>query len=442
MNTRNNVRANLQTQVIISGIGREGMPFEITGRSIDISRAGYGILLDPAIISFDCPVGSEVTLSSAHKFHSRATIQWIRKDPISGRYRIGLRLIEQTMSPWFKIAASLLLCWAFCSQVSYARSGVQSGRDQAPTGGGQTQSEPYHPTPPDLIASYTAAGAGGDVSSEPPGVAKAPQMDDSRSWVEQAITDQVGLVGDVVPTQIQIDLTKNQYAPGETITAGVARIFNPSDVDRPVELKTWLASTSEEPLSIGNVGSDGQYILAAGSEQDFGPLQVLPEDRDLPAGQYEFNARMLNPVTGDLLSQESSPFSFAADPDPAAVMYDAAPPALSISAQTTKSDYRLGDTVSLSDGCTIANAGASEAPVELKMWLEGPTQKASPIAVFAMGGDGSFILTPGSSMRLEPMEPFKVTGDFPAGTYQLKSRAMNPVTGQIFQESVHYFTIR
>ena len=59
-----------------------------------------------------------------------------------------------------------------------------------------------------------------------------------------------------------------------------------------------------------------------------------------------------------------------------------------------------------------------------------------------MAGGGSLVLTPGAEIKLEPLEPFKVTETLPAGTYQLKSRVLNPVTGETFNESSSSFEIR
>ena len=64
------------------------------------------------------------------------------------------------------------------------------------------------------------------------------------------------------------------------------------------------------------------------------------------------------------------------------------------------------------------------------------------MAVFSLGADGSLALTPGSDMTLQPLEPFKVTEKLPAGTYTVKSRIVDPVTGQVFHESASSFEIR
>ena len=66
----------------------------------------------------------------------------------------------------------------------------------------------------------------------------------------------------------------------------------------------------------------------------------------------------------------------------------------------------------------------------------------NPIAVFSLGADGSLVLTPGSDMELQPLDPFKVTQNLPAGTYVLKSRVLDPVTGEVFHETASSFEIR
>ena len=88
----------------------------------------------------------------------------------------------------------------------------------------------------------------------------------------------------------------------------------------------------------------------------------------------------------------------------------------------------------------IMNHGASAATVEAKVWLEAPG--LNPIPVFSLGADGSLVLTPGSDMALQPLESFKVTENLPTGNYVLKSRVLDPVTGEVFHESASSFEIR
>ena len=45
-----------------------------------------------------------------------------------------------------------------------------------------------------------------------------------------------------------------------------------------------------------------------GFDNDFGPLYLLPVDRTLMAGGYEFNCRLLDPATGETLTLDVNPF--------------------------------------------------------------------------------------------------------------------------------------
>src|SRR6058998_2548998 len=108
MNARKNVRAKLQLQVVLTGTDLQGNRFEITGHSADFSRKGLGVILDKEVLS----QGSRVTVSSEGKLRSDAAVQWIRRDPDTGLFHVGLRLLAPRESIGFKIATSLLLFFA------------------------------------------------------------------------------------------------------------------------------------------------------------------------------------------------------------------------------------------------------------------------------------------------------------------------------------------
>jgi hypothetical protein len=234
-------------------------------------------------------------------------------------------------------------------------------------------------------------------------------------------------------------MSKSSYASGDTVATSVYRLSNPATSRQSVELKTWLAGPGIAPISVGNVGADGLYALPPGVDEQYGPMDLLPVRADLPGGKYEFSARMLDPVTGEIVGEHTKSFTLST---PAAespqVMVDGMP-SVAIDCQVDNSRYSLGDTVSLA-GYRLVNKGVSSATIEVKIWLEAPS--LNPIAVFSLGADGSLVLTPGADMNLEPLEPFKVTETLPAGNYQLKSRVLNPVTGETYSESASSFEIR
>ena len=415
MEKRKNVRNNLHCQIVLQGINQEGKPFELTGQSVDISRTGCGIILDQDITS----LGSVVNISSARKFRSEANVQWIRRDPQTGKVGVGLRLVKPRMNFAFKIAVSLLLCWAFLAQATMARSSsfssASSGRSDVPRQE-QLISAPA-PLPTGAIA-----------------------LEGERSWIQEAVMEAAKHPADTGNTQVRIAVSQTNYLAGETITAGTYHISNPSNHDQHIELKTWLTGPEGKPVPVGNVGADGQYQIPSGSDEEYGPVQVLPVTDQMSAGHYEFSTRMLDPVTGEVLGENIKSFTISTTTEAAPRIQSGESASILLDMQTSKSSYTRGEEVSLIEGCRIINQTSSAATVEVKIWLEGPG--LSPINVMSMGGDGSLILTPNAKMKLDPLQTFKVTQDLPAGTYHLKSRILDPVTGQGFTQTVNSFDIR
>jgi hypothetical protein len=200
-----------------------------------------------------------------------------------------------------------------------------------------------------------------------------------------------------------------------------------------------MAAPGLTPISIGNVGADGLYVLTPGVDEEYGPLDLLTVTPELPGGRYEFSARVLDPVTGEVLNENIQSFDVStASPQASSPGVEEAP-LVSLEFQMGNARYSFGDTVSLAS-YRLANHGASSATIEVKVWLESPGH--DPIAVFSMGADRTLVLTPGSQMSLSPMESFTVTENLPAGTYQLKSRVLNPITGQTYYEGAKAFEIR
>lgn len=425
----------MHVQVMLSGVDQEGKEFQTTGRSMDISRTGCGIVLDQEIAS----LGSMVSISSARKFQSKATVQWTRHDSQTGQMRVGLRFVEPKMNLGFKIAASLLLSWAFLAQATFARphtpSQTAAGRSEVPRQE-QVVSSPAA-LPAHAIAYEGNLGSAGNQSTENMAV---ENLAGEPSWIEQAILEAGKQQSDRGNTQVQIGISKENYLSGETITAGTYHISNPSNHDQRIELKTWLTSPEGKQIPVGNVGADGQYVIPSGSDAEYGPVQVLPVTDQMPAGGYEFNTRMIHPVTGAVLGANIKSFTVQTATEVNPSNKPAELPALSLDMQTSKSGYLYGEEVSLIEGCRLVNLSPGTTPIELKIWLEGPG--LNPITVYSLGGDGSLVLTPQATMKLEPLQPFKITKDLPAGTYHLKSRIVDPVTGQGLHETATRFDIR
>ena len=179
------------------------------------------------------------------------------------------------------------------------------------------------------------------------------------------------------------------------------------------------------------------FELPAGLDEQWGPLDVLPVSAGMLAGQGVFSTRVLDPVTGEVLGESAGSFTLATAGKPAP--RPETRHVVAVDCQLSGSSYVRGDTVSLAS-YRIVNQGETAAPVEAKVWVEAPG--LDPIAAFSVGSDGSLVLTPGAEMTLQPLETFTVSQNLPAGTYVLKSRMIDPVTGQMLHETANTFEIR
>ena len=404
---RKHVRAKLHAPLLLKGTDREGRPFEITGQSNDFSRTGLGAILDQDVLV----QGSVVTVTSDGRFQGVTVVQWIRRDAATGRFHVGLRLLEAKTSFDLKIAAGVLLFFAFLNQASFGQS--RQFTRAAPQTSSQTRQPP---------------------------ASDAAEDEDTRSWIEQAIAKAVDAkTNSRHAAVVNIKMSKESYRPGETVAVSGYRLSNPSNASQSIELKTFMTGPGVAPISVGNVGSDGLYVLSAGSDEEYGPLELLPVSANMPAGQGEVSARILDPVTGEIVGETTTSFTLATGSGRSPQAPTDRMPLVIVDSQLSNSSYRSGDTVELA-AYKLINQGATPATVEVKVWLEAPG--LNPIAVFSLGADSSLVLTPGADMELRPLESFKVPENLPSGNYGLKSRVLNPVTGEVFHETGNSFVIQ
>ena len=118
MDLRRNIRAGLRAGVSLQGTDQWGKPFDIAGDIVDFSRKGLGLVLSHDVLA----PGSAVTINIVNKLRSSAVVQWTRQDFITGKNRVGIRLIKPKASMGLRIAASVLLIFAVMTQLSLARS--------------------------------------------------------------------------------------------------------------------------------------------------------------------------------------------------------------------------------------------------------------------------------------------------------------------------------
>ncbi len=116
------------------------------------------------------------------------------------------------------------------------------------------------------------------------------------------------LVNDCSDSLCYIQMSQDVYNVGDTVTAEVLKLGNPSPDPIRIELKIWLKPPGLPPISVANNGALGNLEFPAGFCQDFGPIDLFPL-ATFPIGLYEFSVRMLDPVTGELLCEDLNSFT-------------------------------------------------------------------------------------------------------------------------------------
>jgi hypothetical protein len=109
-------------------------------------------------------------------------------------------------------------------------------------------------------------------------------------------------------TRCTISMTAPRYEFGQVVTASTVGAENRHAGGIPVELKMWLRLPEGHELPVRNVGADGTVTLHAGIPWHFGPVDVMGVTAETPRGLYEFGCRLLNPVTGEQLAEDSELF--------------------------------------------------------------------------------------------------------------------------------------
>jgi len=119
-----------------------------------------------------------------------------------------------------------------------------------------------------------------------------------------------GTAGKCDPTPIcDIQLNRGTFLNGDQIVARVARLGNPGPSPQPVEVKLWF----EQPDGVTTVpvltaGADSSFVLSSGFDNDYAPLGLATVQTSTPRGTHRLNCRVLNPATGETLSEDSKPF--------------------------------------------------------------------------------------------------------------------------------------
>ena len=270
---------------------------------------------------------------------------------------------------------------------------------------------------------------------------KAPEY---RAITENSATERVLVPrsirhADSVMPQIDFHLSKRSFSGDEPVELTRFSVVNPSTVNRPVELKTWLASASAAPESLGTTGEDGSFVLPSGVDSDFGPVKVFDSSDNPADGFYRIASRMLDPITGEILSEKQASFTVASARGAARAVPVLDLPEIEVNAEMSAFDYSVGDTISVTD-FSVRNSGKEAASVEVKLWLE--SGEIDPVPLLHMGADGNLVLGPGADARFFRPRDLIVTEAIPRGNYALRCRILDPVTGQVFAEHSADFKVQ
>ncbi len=199
------------------------------------------------------------------------------------------------------------------------------------------------------------------------------------------------------------------YAPGEVVNASSLWMSNPSQQDREVELKVWMEFPGLLPISVNNWSPNGMFSLPPQSSMDYGAMPLLQIGYNAPVGIIPVNTRLIDPATGDVLSEDFIP-SFILTSRNNSNSFRVSPPAApNIILESATDGFQVY--------YTVTNQGTGSAAVELKVWLEATGY--DPFPVLIAGEDQSLILPVGASLSFYPN----------AGTSLLKARILNPATG-------------
>lgn len=106
-----------------------------------------------------------------------------------------------------------------------------------------------------------------------------------------------------------ITLNKTTYVNADTLIAQSFKLVDPLPINVPVELKVWLGAPGIGSLSVFNIGADGSFTLPAGLQAELGPLTLGTITAAWPRGSFELSSRMVNPVTGQFISEDLNPFT-------------------------------------------------------------------------------------------------------------------------------------
>jgi hypothetical protein len=108
---------------------------------------------------------------------------------------------------------------------------------------------------------------------------------------------------------ISITLSSPAYSKGQRITVSEFRMKNPNAAAAVIEIKIWMELPGQNPVSILNVGSDGSFSFPPNFDQNVAPVTLFQNDGSYTPGSYYVSARVVDPVTGQIYSEDLNSFT-------------------------------------------------------------------------------------------------------------------------------------
>jgi hypothetical protein len=213
---------------------------------------------------------------------------------------------------------------------------------------------------------------------------------------------------------IDLQLNQSSYQRGDTVEIKSLWISNPSQEPQSVEAKTWIALPGMQPVSLTVQNAADSISLSPGINQDYGTTPILIISGISPAGSGIVGARLLNPITGEIVSEDLNVLTINASLQRSMMNQLLTAPAPRVILQRYYS--QSGITYMVSNSANIATE------VEIKMWLDNAD--GTTTSVFAAGADGAVMLSPGSSITLYPQ----------SFSPNLRARVLEAATGTILCE--------
>jgi phosphodiesterase/alkaline phosphatase D-like protein len=218
---------------------------------------------------------------------------------------------------------------------------------------------------------------------------------------------------------VDLGLERRSYLQGDLVQTSALWISSPSTQSRDVELKMWIELPGLQPMPLRGLKVGDKLSLAPGYNHNFGIMPLLEISKEAPSGVCRVGARLIDPVSGTVLSESIQVFTIASEKNTRPKSH----PAASESSRITIASYMENSRLYY----VITNNGSSYAEIEAKLWFE--FADGTVIQDFSIGAEGSLALAPKASITL-------TSSQIPEGAYKIKARLLNANTGALLAEAV------